>query len=114
MAQQRFVNLTPHTVNVRTPEGKYYEFSSVGESRVKETGFTILEIRGGIEIRETHYDGVIGLPEQEEGVTYIVSAMVRDLAQDRLDLVSPDSGKTAIRENGQVKAVRGFLRPSPL
>jgi hypothetical protein len=35
--------------------------------------------------------------------------MVRDRAPERRDLVSPDSGKTCLRENGNIKATRGFL-----
>jgi hypothetical protein len=54
---------------------------------------------------------VDGIPATAEGVTYIVSGMVLDaLAGSRLaDVVAPDTGADAIRENGQIVAVRGFV-----
>jgi hypothetical protein len=109
MAEERFVNLTPHKVNVVTPDGKEYEFASEGVARIDETGYQVVRKHAGIEIRVTQYGGVVGLPEPQAGVLYIVSSMVRDRLPDRLDLVSPDSGNTCLRENGNIKATRGFL-----
>jgi hypothetical protein len=38
--------------------------------------------------------------------------MVAQAAKDRDDLLIPNTGKSCIRdENGQIKAVRGFVRP---
>jgi len=107
--QERFVNLTPHKVNVVTLEGAEYEFASEGLARIDETGFQVLRLHAGIEIRQTQYGAVVGLPPEELGVLYIVSSMVRDRLPERHDLVSPDSGKTCLRENGNIKATRGFL-----
>lgn len=52
---------------------------------------------------------VQGLPEQQPGVTFIVSAMVLDRV-NREDVVAPDTGATAVRKDGQVWAVRGLVR----
>jgi hypothetical protein len=53
---------------------------------------------------------VEGLPDPVAGVVYIVSGRVlSELAGSRPDVVSPDTGPDAIRENGQIKAVRGFV-----
>ncbi len=54
--------------------------------------------------------GVEGLPEQQDGTFLIVSGMVF-AASDRPDLIAPDTGKTAIRnEKGHIAAVTRFIR----
>ena len=53
---------------------------------------------------------VEGLPEPQENTFLIVSGMVFGVS-DRLDLIAPDTGKTAIRnEKGHIVAVTQFLR----
>lgn len=53
---------------------------------------------------------VTGLPAPSWGVFYIVSGMVLTaLNGSRPDVVAPDTGADAIRENGQIVAVRGFV-----
>jgi hypothetical protein len=47
------------------------------------------------------------LPAPIPGVVYITSTLVPQRA-GRPDVVSPDTGPTAIRENGQVVAVRNL------
>lgn len=48
---------------------------------------------------------VIGIPESIFDTLYIVSGLVFD-STDRQDVVAPDTGKTAIRnQNGQIEAV---------
>lgn len=107
--QEKFINLTPHRINVVTPEGVEHEFQSEGVARIDETGFSVLRAHAGVDIRETQYGAVVGLPEPQPGVLYIVSSMVRDRMPGRTDLVSPDSGKTCLCENGNIKATRAFL-----
>ena len=56
------------------------------------------------------YGEISGLPEPSADVIYITSLVVAQRAS-RSDVVSPDSGPTAIRnENGQVIAVRALNR----
>ena len=53
---------------------------------------------------------VDGLPAPSWGVFYVVSALVLGaLNGSRPDVVAPDTGPDAIRENGQIVAVRGFV-----
>ena len=59
--------------------------------------------------RPVLYGEVEGLPEPQPGVLYIVSMLVAQRVM-RADVVSPDSGPTAIRENGQIVAVRALNR----
>ena len=47
------------------------------------------------------------LPAPVAGVVYVVSALVADRAR-RSDVVSPDTGPSAIRDGGQIVAVTGF------
>lgn len=45
-----------------------------------------------------NFGEVLGLPEVKEGVFYIVSWVVKS-SSNRTDLIAPDTGKTAIRDN---------------
>jgi hypothetical protein len=60
------------------------------------------------------FPGIVeGLPEYVMGTYLIVSSMVAqhpDIAITRPDVLAPNTGPTAIRENGQIVAVRGFQR----
>ena len=47
-------------------------------------------------------------PEPQPDTMYIVSIVVREFLSDRMDLLSPDGGKTAERENGVVLCVNQF------
>jgi len=50
-------------------------------------------------------------PEPDEGVVYLVSSMVQE-AMPRSDVLAPDTGPTAIRdEKGQVWAVTQLIGP---
>ncbi|MFA5166875.1 MAG: hypothetical protein WC449_06320 [Candidatus Paceibacterota bacterium] len=57
------------------------------------------------------YGKVVGLPDEQEGVWYIVSSMVVEASKGRYDLLVPATGhRTAVRDaNGQVYSVPGFV-----
>lgn len=85
--EARFVNLTPHAVNIVNgpsfpPSGQVARCSMITHHRG--------EI-GGIPVAQRQMGPVEGLPDPEEGVFYIVSAMVREAAEDdgRRDCLSP-------------------------
>ena len=111
----KFVNLTPHEIVVRLPDGSERKFPSEGNARVavaqKEDG----EL-DGIPLFVNEYGAVEGLPDYDPGVLYIVSLMVINALKAenhgsiRCDVVSPDSGPSAIREAGKIVAVRGFIK----
>lgn len=108
-----FVNLTPHAITICLPEcfgsNRYtYEPSgtvarcAVIREEVPLVGpfRCIRQIPGAVE----------GLPERQPDTFYIVSGMVLTaLNGSRSDVVAPDTGADAIREKGQVIAVRGFV-----
>ena len=63
----------------------------------------------GAPIKKTVYGEVSGVPDPQEGVVYLVSALVAQ-ATKREDVVAPDTGPSAVRNaDGQVVAVRGFI-----
>jgi hypothetical protein len=103
----KFVNLTPHAITV---EGLGTIPASGQVARVS-VAQRDMGTCGGVRLRQSVKGMVDGIPATAEGVTYIVSGMVLDaLAGSRLaDVVAPDTGADAIRENGQIVAVRGFV-----
>lgn len=108
-----FVNYTPHEINLVTSLGLKITFESKGSARVKENQKLVRMEKPGIELREVVYGEIEGLPEVKEGQLVIVSFLVKQanslLSNPRQDLISPDTGASCIRENGQIKAVTGFL-----
>lgn len=56
------------------------------------------------------YSNVENMPEEMQGVTYIVSKMVLDACKDRTDLIAPDTGSGAVRnEKGQIVGTKQFV-----
>ena len=75
-----------------------------------------LEING-VRVRQKFYGAVTGLPNPVDGLTFIVSGMVRDAISvlpahmRRPDVCAPDTGPDAIRnDKGQIVAVRGLVQ----
>jgi hypothetical protein len=101
----KFVNLTPHTIRI-SRNGVIEEipvFWTV--ARVTVVDEVVGEING-IPLVAGRAGEVTGLPDPVEGVVFIVSGMVlAELKGSRPDVVAPDTGNTAIRENGNVSAV---------
>ena len=82
--QQRFVNLTPHEVNIGDQD-----FAASGTvARVVVEHHEIGD-HAGIPLLVGSYGEVSNLPEPVEGVLYIVSAAVRTALPLRKDLGSP-------------------------
>lgn len=106
----KFVNLTPHEIVVSTRNIKKTIGPSGQIARV-ETSQEHVDWLDGIELVKTVYGDVTGVPEPEENVVYIVSSLVASRLPEREDVVAPDTGPTAIRENGQIVAVTRFQKP---
>ena len=114
-----FVNLTPHDVSIVLPSEEWLTVRASGTvARVEQSSQFLTRSSNPdgdelgsrtVEIAEPVYGQVQGLPEPHSGVAYIVSQMVA-ARSNRTDLLYPDSGPDAIRENGQVVAVRRLLR----
>lgn len=104
----QFFNLTPHPIRIADKDGNItHEFPSVGQFRVpvNKRLFTVLD---GIPVSKSEFMLPSELPEEQDGVYYIVSTPAAS-AIKRKDFIAPDCGHTAIRKDGQVYAVRSFL-----
>lgn len=100
----KFINLTPHNINVVT-NGQTFSFPSNGLARVSTKQVQIGDING-IPIFSTEYGQVEGLPDQEDGTIFIVSTLVRAQVPHRKDVFSP---KGLVRdENGAVIGCEGL------
>lgn len=110
---QSYLNYTPHNIDVQLEDGTNVTIPSSGSARVTETRQS-LQSHAGIPLQTTIYGHIEGLPEEKENIKIIVSMLVTQINKNSLfprkDLVSPDTGRTCMRdEKGNVKAVRGFL-----
>ena len=103
----KFINLTPHALTVEGL-GTIPTSGSIARVSVAQRD---MGTRGGVRLRQSVRGMVEGIPAPADGITYIVSGMVLDaLAGARPnDVVAPDTGPDAMRENGQIVAVRGFI-----
>lgn len=110
----KIVNATPHEVKVVAADGTTVIFAASGilpRVETKMSAVTPLECEGKhFQVAHRTQGEVTGLPAADGETVYIVSAMVLSaLKVVRQDVVAPDTGPTAIRENGQIVAVRGFV-----
>lgn len=102
------VNKTPHTVTLVLDDAKItlapvLPIPRVSSSSVVTATYVITD-SDGIEhkiVREApEFGEIVDLPEEQEGVLYIVSMLVAARAEGRTDLVSP--GSQIRNEAGQV------------
>ncbi len=102
----KLINVTPHAITVVGEDGASVMLAPSGVvARVATTRTD--EVRAGFRFTSTVFGAVEGLPCPEEGTVFVASTLVAQAAK-RPDVVSPDTGPTAVRENGQVVAVKGF------
>lgn len=102
------LNYMPHTLNIELPSGERIAIESSGEARCAVKNVQIGDVNG-IPVVSAEYGEVVGLPEPQPNTIYVVSMLVAHRA-NRPDCFGPDSGPTAVRENGQVVAVRNLVR----
>jgi hypothetical protein len=84
MSSERFVNLTPHEVNI----GNLDVPPSGTVARV-EVAHQVVAHHAGVPLLVGDYGAISNLPVPQTGVLYIVSAAVRSALPHRLDLASP-------------------------
>lgn len=101
------INLTPHDVNLLL-EDDVIVFKSEGIARVQQKEI-IDECFDRVPIYKNKYGEVEGLPEEKDGVYYIVSFVVASALKDkRNDLLIVT--KTERNEKGQIIGCYGFAR----
>lgn len=100
----RIVNLTPHAINlpdrVIEPSGKIIRVSSTVEYVGELDGIRITRTTYGKPGIENGSDWSGELPEQQDGVFYIVSALAAAACPDRTDFLIPN--ETRRNEKGQI------------
>ena len=107
----RLINLTPHAVTLIASNGSQVIVQPSGSiARCATTEKVVGEVVVDgltIPLVETQFGAVEGLPEQEEGTMYLVSALVKEAA-NRKDLVSP--GSQVRNDKGQVVGCESLSR----
>ena len=103
-------NLTPHSINFQNKAGEVIEIPASGTVARLPMKSVVLESDLPFEVRTTEYGDVEGIPAVGEG-PFIVSALVLGKlgSEYRGQAFAPDTGPTAVRENGLVKYVTGFI-----
>lgn len=99
----KFINCTPHTIVLN--DGT--KFEPCGQIARVANNFTPFDESG---VCKVVYGDLQNVPAPEEGVLYIVSAMVL-AASDRADLVAPATGHPdCVRsDKGFILSVPGFV-----
>jgi len=109
------INLTPHTVSIigDTEEFTFPPSGYVARVAMTTTPSVELTREVGLPIHTVEY-GEAEVPPEFRGKDLIVSSMFADAYRtqhgfDGQRLFVPDSGPSAIREDGQIRAVRQLL-----
>jgi len=102
------INVTPHTLTIRTDDGDIVLEPSGTVARV-ETSTSSTDSINGIPVVRTIFGTVTGIPDYKDNTVYIASSLVVSHTK-RADVFAPDTGKSAIRENGQIVAVTGLQK----
>ena len=104
VANVKFINLTPHTINMN--DGRAFPSEEI--ARVSAS-FSAFDANG---ICRQEFGALAGLPEPQEGVRLIVSALVLSAAKavGRTDCVAPATGHPeCVRKEGRIISVPGFV-----
>lgn len=111
-------NLTPHDIVIFREDGAvttFYKDPLIPAARVRSYVAAALPaiIVDGRSFQSSiiKYGETENLPELQGYCWLIVSGAVRLANPERKDLISPDTGETAVRDDsGQIVGVKGFLR----
>lgn len=107
-----FINLTPHEIKIR--KGK--EIITIPKSGMVARVFTKdtkLKSIEGIDVYKQRCVKIMELPEEQEGIKYLVSHVVlsasRMLKMKRKDLFAPNTTTGADKTKGQVNFVDSLI-----
>lgn len=103
----KVINLTPHDVDICDENGTLIRtYKASGKvARIRDRYYDI-DTMDGIPIAIREEDGVVNLPEEQEGVMYIVSNIVMNYCYDRMDLIAPVK---QVKIGGRVVGCRAFV-----
>lgn len=108
MVTMRFVNMTPHSVHVHDGNGNVRVIEPCGTVPRLTPRSESLGTIDGLPIVRTRLGSPEGLPDPEDGVVLIVSALIAEhhSVEDREDLAYP--GEAIRDESGRVVGCRGL------
>jgi len=89
----KFVNLTPHTLNIKTADG-IVEIPASGQVARVSVERQLIDTLSGTPVYRPKFGKIEGLPAEEDGTIFIVSGMVKshpDVTFSRMDIASPGS-----------------------
>lgn len=104
-------NCTPHAINFVNDAGEVIR--SIEPSGIIPRVSSTIEVVGdidGIPDEATNYGEVVDLPEKQDGVILVVSAMVASRLPDRDDLRIP--GRQVRNDRGQIIGCKSLSNPN--
>lgn len=84
----KIINCTPHEINVVTDKGIVTYPKTDNVANIPVSPVTKMTI-GGVNIVDTEFGELTGLPDQQEDTMFIVSRMVKSAVPHRTDLLVP-------------------------
>ena len=105
------INLTPHAIVIEKSDGTQMTIDATKPpARIQQHNVLSHDVQG-IPVSTVTYGVVENLPEPQPDTVYIVSSLVAQQCQHRDDVLVPDTGASAVRdEAGRIVAVRGFIK----
>lgn len=111
--QVTFVNLTPHAIDV-VSEGDNANLTIPPSGTVARVNASseVVDRLNGIDVAQSTFGPVEGLPDPCEGTIYIVSMLVGQRVVGRHDVVGPDTGPgSVVRDaDGKIVGIKRFQR----
>ena len=101
----KFVNLTPHSVNIVREDGTLLDIPSEGIARCEQYE-TVVRVVDGIKITKQRFGEVVDLPNPVPGTIFIVSRIVATAVPNRTDVVCP--GPLLRNNDGQPIGCKGL------
>ena len=120
------LNLTPHNVHIKCEDGVINIFQASGQvarvsSNQRKTKTIVAHSKQSVfavfanEFDEVYVEdsqaGKAPMPEQQDGVYYIVSSFVAQALPHRTDLICPNSTDAVRNEKGHIMHTNGFMLP---
>lgn len=108
--EAEIINLTPHQIKVKTPEGEKTIEPSGDVARLSPVERSAGSING-IPIKKRDWGKPSGLPAPKDKTYYVVSSIILSALPNRKDIIAPDTGKEAVRDDqGRIQAVKSFIK----
>ena len=101
-----YINLTPHSINVRKVDGSSVIVPASGTICRVSVTMQPSFVEDGIQVYAPVYGDIQNLPLPEEGKVFIVSRMIKDRCPDRADVRVP--GNLIRDEQGNVIGAEGL------